>query len=745
MIRRLTTLAPIMLALVTALGVRLASAGSGTETDPQPPPPAGPTDAPAATGSEVFAGFDAPPATNPPAPATTTTDPAGVLPQEPSGDALGSWGQHAGMLPNSQFPAATVGKPYPAAPADGSMPDPAVEGQEPPPSPLGEAPPLPANDGFEPAQPPAQPPAPPGPGSRPDPHRPVSEPERNPAVVPGGAEATPATTTDPRSVETPPASAGESPLFPRDDQVHPVQTPGAAPAPTPEGANLPPARERTEGTEVPRDAPVGDPLIPSPDRLKEGPNAVGVTVQVNAPQIANLNLESTVQILVKNSGPSEATNVRVLYPLPEGIEFLTSDPPKANEVQKIYIWQLNTLAPGAERVIKVKVKYTRKGAYDHAAIVTVQGGAKARTQARQPQLRAEVRVDKASVLKGQKVRFDITVSNFGDHPARDVVIQARLDAGLHHTAGRDLIYSLKSAEHLDALAPGQSVTLPLVVEAEAMGKQACEVSVASPDEPGEISSHADVEVTAPQLQVALDGPAERYPDATGTYTVNVTNGGTAAAKKVLVGIRIPLGGTPEAAEPHGALWQSDNRTLYWRVDDFPPGETQAFKVRVKMGSVGKLSIQAGASASGLPPTSDTKVTEITGIPHIRVSVDEPRGVFDVGEETEFQIRLINDGSAEARNVAVTARFSDLLKIISVSGPDAKAPAPQQPPDGVAVLPAIASLPPGADVTLSVRVQAVKEGIGSCEVSVSHQDLDPGLAVKTSTVTRITAASGIPRR
>lgn len=746
MIRRLTTL--ITLALAIALGVRPAAAGSDTE----PPEPVDATAAPVDAGTDVFAGFDTPEATEPPATAGSAT--AQEPPSEPSGNLPAPSGEPGGMAPEGgSQPAAPPGSTPPIAPAAGSMPEPAAVVEEPPALPLGEGPPLSAGDGFQTT---------PAPGGLPIPTGAPSVPGSDAAPGLDPQAGGPPTATEPdqtgapdvMATSIPPATAPTAGAVangpsPRDEQVNPAQAPVAAPAPAPaagpEGANLPPAQEPPGGAEVPQNAPAGDPFIVSPDRLREGPNAVGLTVQVNAPQVANLNLESTVQILVKNSGPSEATNVMVRYPMPEGLEFVQSDPPRVRFDGSTQFWQLNTLAPGAERVIRVKVKYHQAGPYDHGVIVTLQGGAKARTQARQPQLKAEVRVDKATVLKDQSVRFDITVSNFGDLPARDVVIQAKLGAGLHHDAGRELVYSLKQEEHLDALAPGQSVTLPLVVRAKAMGKQTCEVSISSPDEPREATAHAEVEVTAPQLQVALDGPTERYPNAPGTYTVTVTNQGTASAKKVVVAIRIPFGGTPKKAEPKGALWKDETRTVYWQVENLPAGESQAFKVRVLMGGVGTLDVKAGARAQGLADSFQTMVTNIMGIPHVRFTVSEPRGVLDVGEETEYQIRLVNDGTAEARDIAVKARFSDHLQVLSVSGADAKAPVAQQPTDGVAILPSVPSLPPGAEVTLGVHVKAIKEGTGSCEVLVSHKDLAPEVGAKTTTVTRITSASGIQRQ
>src|SRR5262249_12819939 len=82
-----------------------------------------------------------------------------------------------------------------------------------------------------------------------------------------------------------------------DEQVFQAQAAG-------DGAKLPPAKEPPGGANVPADAPIGEPVVPT-DKLKTGPNAVGLTVEVKAPAVANFNLDTTFQIRVRNSGPTE--------------------------------------------------------------------------------------------------------------------------------------------------------------------------------------------------------------------------------------------------------------------------------------------------------------------------------------------------------------------------------------------------------------------------------------------------------
>ena len=90
---------------------------------------------------------------------------------------------------------------------------------------------------------------------------------------------------------------------------------------------------------------------------------------------------------------------------------------------------------GAERIINVKVKPIKVGPFEHAATVTMLAGSKSRTIVREPKLKVEQTATTGKVLKGQPVQFRITISNPGDGPARNVLVQARLSPGLRVDSG----------------------------------------------------------------------------------------------------------------------------------------------------------------------------------------------------------------------------------------------------------------------------------------------------------------------
>ena len=89
-------------------------------------------------------------------------------------------------------------------------------------------------------------------------------------------------------------------------------------------------------------------------------------------------------------------------------------------------------------------------------------GGKSRTIVREPKLKVEQTATSGKVLKGQPVQFKIAISNPGDGPARNVVVQAKLSPGLKHESGEPNDQNLFE-QTLDQIEPGQRVVLDAFV------------------------------------------------------------------------------------------------------------------------------------------------------------------------------------------------------------------------------------------------------------------------------------------
>jgi uncharacterized repeat protein (TIGR01451 family) len=497
--------------------------------------------------------------------------------------------------------------------------------------------------------------------------------------------------------------------------------------------------------------PAGDPDItrtdgPSPtagepamgglpvDQLPAGKQAVAVTVDVQSPTNMNLHQKATVRLIVRNTGASDALQVRIRDELPEGLKYVDqgSEPKPVVEGTSGLIWTLPLLAAGKDQVIKLQVEPVKTGDLDHGISVWFLTGSKARTKVYQPKLKIELVAGAAQVLRGQPVDFKVRVTNTGDGPARNVTVTAKLSEGLRYgSSGRGIDEMI--TEPIPVLAPEQSEDLdPLVTEAVLGGEASCTVKAASPDviardKSEEAVSVQTIKVVEPRLKLEVRGPKKRCTDTNATYEIAVANPGTAPARKVRVVAFVPPGARLLGV-PDGARYDSPSRRLQWSIDALDPGAPQKYSFEVRVGNVGKYEVSAEAHGGGGLKDKQNLVTEVFGMPDVDLVVSERQRVVDVGGKTIFLITLRNYGTKEATNILLSAIVAKNLKVIGEF--DVPSGVDFQEKDGQIVLRdsglrnGIKRLGPGETLRMGLQVQATgpEPRVATCRVQVTHDGL-----------------------
>jgi uncharacterized repeat protein (TIGR01451 family) len=489
-------------------------------------------------------------------------------------------------------------------------------------------------------------------------------------------------------------------------------------------------------------------VIP-PERLQQGRQAVGLTVDVVGPQVLNINQVVTLKIVLRNTGNSDAQGVVVRDRLPEGLVFMASQPEAEHAGESLLFWKLNAVPAGSEKVILVKVKPTKVGAFDHAATVTMLAGGKARTIVREPKLKVEQTATSGKVLKGQPVQFKITLSNPGDGPARNVVVQAKLSPGLKHESGEPNDQNLFE-QTLDLIPAGEHVVLDaLVADTVLAGEQTCTVKAQSTDvttSGDESKSVATVNVIEPKLKLSIVGDEKRFTDTVATYTVTVENPGTATAHNVVVLATLPLSGRLVGPPPGGARWDPSSGKLRWTIRQVEPGEKEkvAMTFQVRMGGVGFYPVTVEARGDGGLSGKDSCRTDVSGLAdfEFEVEVPEQRRVVDVDQSTTFRIRIKNVGTKEATSLLISAMLSKNVEPIETNnGTDDRTQAQYNPnyqPLPLLVFPKIDRLGPGKEIVLGIKVKAKEKGLGTCRVFMKHDDLADDEGLEDMAAFKITA-------
>ena len=488
-----------------------------------------------------------------------------------------------------------------------------------------------------------------------------------------------------------------------------------------------PALARTDG---PASA-AGEPGPPA-DRLPAGKQSVAVTVEVQSPPSMNLHLPATVRLVIRNTGASDAMQVRIRDELPEGLKYVSSQP-EAKVEGAVLTWSLDTMPAGSVKEFAVKVEPVKTGPLEHGASVWFQTGSMATTKVVQPRLKIEQKPSADKALKGRPVEFEVLVTNIGDGPASQVTVTAKLSPGLRYGSGGrgggEMI-----TEPIPVLAPDQTYELdPLVATAVLAGDQACTVTARSvdvvPEKGEEASSVAAVTVVEPKLTVAVTGPQKRCTDTNAVYQIAVANPGTAPARKVRVIAFVPPGARLLAV-PKDARYDSGSRRLQWATDALQPGpDPWKLAFEVKVGAVGSYEINAEASADGVPKARQKLVTDVFGMADVDLVVSERQRVVNVGGRTTFQIRLRNYGTKDATNILLKAYLSKNLKVLSTAEVPEEFDA-RRNEDGHEVVfqgtdgHGIKRLEAGKDLIMFLEVEVTGDTpkVATCKVTITHDEL-----------------------
>src|SRR5207302_1152194 len=140
------------------------------------------------------------------------------------------------------------------------------------------------------------------------------------------------------------------------------------------------------------------------------------------------------EIVVRNPGPTAMHQVRVEDELPAGAKFLSGDPPPEVTADQMS-WTLNTLEPGTERRIHVKIQPGPGTEINSTATVHYASTASLHTRIAQPRMVLAMRGPE-QVGPGENVPFHVMVTNPGTTPITNLVLHCKLPEGLTHPQGQ---------------------------------------------------------------------------------------------------------------------------------------------------------------------------------------------------------------------------------------------------------------------------------------------------------------------
>ncbi len=435
---------------------------------------------------------------------------------------------------------------------------------------------------------------------------------------------------------------------------------------------------------------------PGPRQL-EGPQSPQLTIQKVAPAEVQVGKPAKFRLTVSNVGTVVAHNVQVVDQIPQDTQLAGTAPMASRGPRGELVWDLDTINPGEKQEIEVELVPQAVGEIGSVARVSFSAEASARSVVTKAELVVKTSAPER-VLIGEQMTLTIEVSNPGSGTASGVVLEEHIPAGLQHSEGKDLEYALGD------LRPGESRKLELSLLASQPGR-VVNTLVARGDGNLQCEDRLELEVVAPQLQVAMDGPKRRFLERKATYKLLVHNPGTAPAKEVELVAYLPGGLKFVSADNYGHYVAAD-RSVHWQLDELPSQEQGKVELVTMPVEAGQHRIRLqGTATRGLSDETEQPVL-VEGIAAIMFEVVDVNDPVEQGGETTYEIRVLNQGSKAATNVELSVELPRELRLVSAEGP----PGARHAPNGnLVVFSPLARLAPKADTTYRVRVQGIQPG------------------------------------
>jgi uncharacterized repeat protein (TIGR01451 family) len=238
----------------------------------------------------------------------------------------------------------------------------------------------------------------------------------------------------------------------------------------------------------------GDGLSAETGEMKLDVRRAKLEVETHAPADWLLDRPVACTVKVRNAGDGEARHATLVVELPEGLTYVGASE-GVEATGRTIRWNLDTLAPGQERSLDVKVSASQGGEVELTAKATADFAEAASATAKTrfqgvAALSLEVVDNEDPIAVGDEVTYTIVVKNQGSAPARNVRVECALEDGMALSdadgatkregpgEGKDRTFAFVS---LDSLAPGQTASWWVKVKAEKPGDVRFRASVTSGD------------------------------------------------------------------------------------------------------------------------------------------------------------------------------------------------------------------------------------------------------------------------
>jgi hypothetical protein len=240
--------------------------------------------------------------------------------------------------------------------------------------------------------------------------------------------------------------------------------------------------------------------------------------------------------------------------------------------------------------------------------------------------------------------------------AKNVIIEDRAEEGMISVTDRN-----QARVEVGDLAPGQTKTYSMAAKGLKKGKY-CNYATAKSSNAGEAKAEACTTFLEPGIKLAKDGPKEQFLTRPANYRIVVSNTGETPLTGVTVTDTAPEG-TTIAGAPGANI--TGNKAV-WNVGNMRPGEEKSLAISLTSTVPGNHCNKAMvATAEGLTQSAEA-CTVWSGVGALLLETLDNPDPIQIGENTNYKVRVTNQGTADDTNIKVVVNFTAEIDPVSAS-------------------------------------------------------------------------------
>jgi uncharacterized repeat protein (TIGR01451 family) len=263
--------------------------------------------------------------------------------------------------------------------------------------------------------------------------------------------------------------------------------------------------------------------------------------------------------------------------------------------------------------------------------------------------------DVAMYYACEPVQVACRVTNQGSGPTREAQLMLDAPQGITFDEG-------SARTTVDPIAPGEQRTFEWEMLAEDANRYSLTPRLKTDAGTAEARSIA-FRVVRPQLDLAVQAPSREYVNRPVNYTVHLRNTGDVTVPETTLAIDPPevlenisvsseVGAQTNGGYEFGPLKPGDNRMLNVQGDAVSPGEVR---------------LAARASGYCVDEMNRVATVPVQGVPALVLVAFDENDPVAVGEETRYQIKVTNQGTAPAKDIQLNAELGEQFRFVEGVG------------------------------------------------------------------------------